>query len=145
MHSEVRMSTRFFSWPSGQIHPKKLFSGPEDVLADGQEHLLRKKCPSAKYRPRFQVHTISSFMQNSTFRCHFVRGAQGVSKVLAKRPKIIKCDSFGPKVSTWPTSGPKSMQKAFRPRFGHFRSDENHKKCEKSGNVILLQKNPQVL
>ena len=33
----------FLSWPSGQKHPKNLFSGPEDVLADGQRHLLREK------------------------------------------------------------------------------------------------------
>ena len=33
----------FLSWPSGQKHPRKLFSGPEDVLADGQELLLHEK------------------------------------------------------------------------------------------------------
>ena len=33
----------FLSWPSGQKHPKKFVSGPEDVLADAQMHLLREK------------------------------------------------------------------------------------------------------
>ena len=42
-YSDIRKRTRFFSWPSAQKHPRKLSSGPEDVLADAQEHLLLEK------------------------------------------------------------------------------------------------------
>ena len=44
-YSGVRTRTRTFSWPSAQKHPRKLPSGPEDVLADGEELLLHEKWP----------------------------------------------------------------------------------------------------
>ena len=35
----------FLFWPSGQKHPRKLFFGPIDILADAEELLLHAKRP----------------------------------------------------------------------------------------------------